>query len=217
MPPSEHFHHRPAVRKLDDTDAVDIAPSDLPEKLSFDELPLLAGQPLQDQQRLNVAEVHDFAATEARLRQLSGTERSKFIDRSQRDNHQATKQQVIDSLRAEVIPDSEAELSPHDAEYFQGLDQSLSEIFSGEPDENGNSRLEQEFETVLSIESIEDEAEQEAARRGYIAGLAQRLGARPEDAEAIYWRLAEQPEVYRALKQQRQVLLLIEHEPERYE
>lgn len=217
MPSPERFKHRPLLSDIDKTDSVEIAPVDLPEEPPREDLPIAVMTANAEQPILNLHDVHEAAVTEARLRQLDERVLEQLTHQTHRDNHAATKQQVIDSLRTEVVPDPSEELSPQDEDYYQSLDQSLSEIFSAEPDGNGNSQLEQEFETVLSIESIEDEVGREAARRGYIAGLAQRLGARPEDAEAIYWRLADQPEVYRALKQQRQVLLLIEHEPERYE
>ncbi len=201
--------HRPTLDEIDKVDRVTVK-RDEPQLVPVVEPP-------QHEASLGVEEIDAFAAEEAARLELGPEAARQHIHQRQREHHAATKQRIVEDLRTTVRADAEDSFSPNETEYASRLNQSLTELFSVEPDESGVSPLEREFEAVLTIESIEEPAEREAARRKYVAGLAARLNARPRDVQAIYQRLTEQPEIYRALKQQRQVLLLIEHEPERYD
>lgn len=200
---------RPNLDEIDSVDRVDVK---LPDA---DRLPVI--DPDDFSVTADVTEIDIQAAEEAASRGLNQEAARHHIHRRQRDHHELTKQRVLRGLRDSALPPESDFASPEDAARRQSLEKSINTIFSMEADSHGESRLEAELGAVLKIESIQDQTERVAAKNRYIAELARRLETRPEDAATIYQKLADQPEVYRALKQQRQVQLLIEHEPARYE
>ena len=131
-----------------------------------------------------------------------------------RDRITEDAQQRIASV---VRPPDGRPLTEEQRQYYDHVEEKADQLFSAEHDAEGVSNVERRYEEVLRIESTKDEKEREQARRKYISGLQQELGATREDAEAMYDQISSTPEVYRVLQQQKQALLILEHDPESYE
>lgn len=209
--PSPEIPHRHAIDDLDDSD--ESHQLDLEHSPAVDETVL--SRAFNGEPRLNLADAHETADEEAKKRSLTGSDRVDFIADFHRENHKQTKNRALDEIKSAVLPAPDEKLSEDQRRYSAELEKTLDTTFSGESIDR--SRLERELGAVTEIESIEDEGQRDAARSAYIEQMAQHLPARPKDAEAIYEALAEQPAVYQAILQQKQVLLILEHDPDRYE
>lgn len=165
---------------------------------------------------LDVVHAHDEATHIAAERGLSPTESRELIRQRQIENHERAKQRVVEGLWESVTPREQREYL-QEREYFDGVRERVSVEFSTEADELDDSNLEQEYAEVLRIESIRDPVKRDVEKRRYVRLLAERLDCRPEHAEAIYQRLASRLDDYRQLQKQRQALVLLDHEPQKYD
>lgn len=209
MPP-EHFNQRRSFRDLGQIES---------DKVKDDTKPVEAASEVVqvDNPWRHVLHVHDSTRENEGFEILDSDGQSELLKQEHQRNHDHTKQQTLDELKLSVIPAERRSGDIDQQRYHRELETGFDSVFSIEVDQNTESNLERELEAVLAIEAIEDNAERAIGKAKFIAELAERLKAKPKDAGAIYEKLATSSNVLAALKQQRQVLLLLEVDLEKYQ
>ena len=128
VPSPEHFH-RPSIDDLDDSDNSHEKTRE--QQPVVDEVVL--SRRFNGEPQLNLADAHATADEEAKKRSLVNAERLDFIKDFHEQNHQHTKNRALAEIRASVSPDPADELTNAEKSYYETLNQSLDEVFSGEP------------------------------------------------------------------------------------
>lgn len=202
--------HRPNPESVSRDDSVETLPDeseifDEPESLEQSQLPVL-----------DVVHVHDEAVESANEQELSGQETTQLIRSRQEENHSRAKRRSLDGLKNAVLPQQDEDYRK-EKPYYDSVIEQIDTVFSTDAEAGNDSRLEVEYREVVRIESIRDRKQRDTERARYIDDLATRLNARPKDAEAVYYRMANSLDDFRGLQKQRQAILLIEHDPDSYE